>query len=88
MLKVGGHSLASSTPSRPAVPAPAYTSRPPRDMRSAVASMAAAIRGSWAATASGTVRSSPFMMRAISRVGCWSMSASSGRNASVVSVAS
>lgn len=57
-------------------------------MRSAVASMAAAICGSRSATAAGTVASSPFMIRAISRVDCRSISASSGRNASVVRVAS
>lgn len=57
-------------------------------MRAAVASIAAAICGSFSATAAGTVASSPFMMRAISCVGSWSISASSGRNASVVRVAS
>ncbi len=50
--------------------------------------MAAAMAGSCRATAAGTVWSSPFMVRAISRVGSWSISASSGRKASVVRVAS
>ncbi|CAO0837140.1 hypothetical protein SMICM17S_12176 [Streptomyces microflavus] len=57
-------------------------------MRSAAASIAAAICGSRSATAVGTVASSPFMIRAISAVGSRSISANSGRNASVVSVAS
>lgn len=57
-------------------------------MRSAMPSIAAEIWGSWAATAVGTVASSPFISFAISSVESWSISASSGRKASVVSVAS
>ncbi|CAM5267952.1 hypothetical protein SALBM311S_06258 [Streptomyces alboniger] len=49
-----------------------------------MASIAAAISGNRSATAVGTEASSPFMMRAMSRVGSRSMSASSGRKASVV----
>ena len=55
-------------------------------MRAAMPSMAAAICGSCPATAVGTVTSSPFMTVAISSVDSRSISASSGRNASVVRV--
>ena len=45
VLNVGGHSAASSTPIRPAVPAPTYTSRPPPSRRSTTLSIAEAICG-------------------------------------------
>ncbi len=57
-------------------------------MRAVTPSIAAAIVNSRAATAVVTVASSVFMKRAMSRVGRRSMSASSGRYASVVMAAS
>ena len=46
---VGGHSAASITPSRPLVPAPTKTSRPPLDSARTMSSMAAADGGRGAA---------------------------------------
>ena len=49
--KVGCSSTLSSTPRRPEVPAPAYSSRPPARMRGSAASTAAASWGRAAFTA-------------------------------------
>ena len=62
---VGGHSAASITPSRPLVPAPTKTSRPPRDSARTMSSMARPMAGAARPTAWTARRSARFMSRAI-----------------------
>ena len=60
--KVGGHSAASRTPSRPLVPAPAYTSRPPASSARATRSTARARECRTAPTLAAARRSSRVMV--------------------------
>ena len=63
--KVGGHSAASSTPSRPLVPAPTKMSRPPPPSARTVRSTARAMSGPARPAARSAERSARFMSRAI-----------------------
>jgi hypothetical protein len=80
---VGGHSAASSTPSRPLVPAPTYSRRPPARKAASIRSTARAISTRARATAVGTVASSAPMRSTISIARAVSMLELSGLRRSV-----
>ena len=80
---VGGHSAASSTPSRPLVPAPTYSRRPPARNAASIRSMVRAMSARAPATAGGTVASSAPMRSTISSADAVSMPALRGLRRSV-----
>jgi hypothetical protein len=81
--KVGPHSAASSRPSRPGVPAPAYTIRPPAANRSARASTTGTSCPSRCCRARRAASSPPINNPSSSSVGRRSRSASSASHLSV-----
>ena len=83
VLNVGGISAASRTPSRPLVPAPTKTSRPPLPNASVIRSAAMAMRSFSRCTALMMRRSSLSISSAISSVEAWSIAMERGLMASV-----
>ena len=75
---VGGHSVASSTPSRPLVPAPTYTRRPPIRNAETTSSMVLASGSRVVWTTSATRRSSAFRRSTISSADARSISSVRG----------
>src|SRR5918994_1447022 len=83
MENVDSHSAASTAASRPEVPAPTYTRRPPPGIRSTISSTTAAMASPAAATAQGTVASCALISETSSADERRSRSAWSVRAASV-----
>ena len=81
--KVGGISAASTTPSRPLVPAPMKMTRPPLRSAWVMISMPCAIRSFSFWTAAMTLRSSLITMSTMSRTGVLSIARLTGLMASV-----